>query len=354
MGDEDTGSKTATMETAGPATEGTPPDMKPPRPAGRGKESHPGRSFVAWLLIVLGCLCAISGTAALWMKVTALDTDTFVGTVAPLIQNDAVAKAVSAEAVQILLEQEDVQGKIEGVLPSELQFLAEPATGGVEAVLEKVAEEILKSGAFQAVWRETLRQAHATAVAVLTGDGEVKVTRQGEVVLDLNDLVNELKDRLVSEGVEELEDVRIDEEDASVVLFTSDELGAAKTAVDILELLAWVLPVLALVFFAGAILIAWDRRAIVMGAGAALALTMALELVLLAVSKSQLLGEISDAGVRAAANVIWDSLFSGLIWLNVGLLIAGAVAFLVAVLAGPYGWAKKLRGLFSRKEAGSA
>lgn len=319
---------------------------------GQEKQRHPWRSFMAWLLIVLGCLSAMSGTAALWMKMTALDTDTFVSTVGPLVKDEAVAKAVSKEAVKALFEQLDLRGQVGEKLPSELEFLAEPVTGGLEAVAQKLAQGILQSGAFQSVWDETLRLAHRSAMSVLTGADGVGVTPRGEVVLDLGALVNDLKDKLVAEGVVSLKDVKVDEDAAKVVLFTSDDLGAVKSAVDLLDLLAWVLPFLAIAFFAGAILIAADRHKALLGAGAGLAVAMAVSLIMLVVARSQLLGQVKDIDVRSAATVVWNGLFAGLVKLDIGLLVIGVVAGAAALIAGPYRWAISLRswvaGLFKR------
>ena len=49
--------------------------------------------------MVLGCVLAATSVAATWVKLTALDTDTYVSTIAPLTKDENVSLAISTRVV---------------------------------------------------------------------------------------------------------------------------------------------------------------------------------------------------------------------------------------------------------------
>lgn len=175
---------------------------------------HFWRSFVVWLLIILACVFSILGVLSIWVKTTTLDTSTFVGTVAPLVKNDAVAKAVSKVAAQELFAKYDVSGRlktgldnfskvIEQAAPKDLpipdislSFIAEPISNGLQDFAATAARKVLQSDAFYKVWSEALRLSHTAAVNIIKGNSDKVLTSQGDtVVLDLAPLLDQVKSR---------------------------------------------------------------------------------------------------------------------------------------------------------------
>ena len=321
------------------------------------------RWFVVWVMLVLGCLFALTGALATWLRTSALDTDTFVKTAAPLIRERAVANAVSEKAVGILFERFEIDKKVKEAFPEDIDFLGSPVTGALESLAQKLATEILMSDQFQWLWEKSLRFSHETAVEVLKGEGRVALTRKGDVVLDLRDVLIAVRDRLVEHGIEVLRDVKIPEDAGRIELFNSDQLGIVKVIVDWLNLLGFVLPVLAVVFLVLSVVISTDRRKTIMAVGVGLALALALLLITLNLARSELLGKIQNKDYMDAASIIWSHLESGLVKMSWGLITFGIVLGIGATVTGPYAWAVKLRervsGLFQgwrdrRKSGGGA
>ena len=300
------------------------------------------RSFVACLLIVFGCLFALLGTFAAWGRATVL-TDAFVDTIAPLIQKEAVAKAISEEAVKALFQEADVAGEIKRSLPSDLDFIAEPVSTTLKTVTQYAAEEILKSSAFQSVWKNMLALAHSTAMEIIKGDGAV-TTDKGQVVLDIGKLLEEVRKSLVDDGVEILKNVEIPKDAGKIVLFPSDKLEAVKEVVNLLDTLNWVLPLLAFIFLCLGVIIANSRRKALMGVGIGLAITMAIMLIAFSLAKSMLLGQLENETQLAAATVIWNGVLHNLVQIKLGILFLGILIALGAAVAGPYKWAVLIRG----------
>lgn len=324
------------------------------------------RRFTVWLLIVLACILSIAGVLSTWVKTTTLDTDTFVGTVAPLVKQEEVARAASDIAVKKLFESYDVAGRIktglddlsntiQEVAPENLpipdinlSFIAGPISNGLEDFAGTVARKILKSDRFYKVWEKSLRTAHTAAVNIITGKADALVTSRGDtVVLNLEGLLTRVKDELAKAGLGFLDKVQVPDNFGQIELFTAKQLGAAKSGVRLLEMLSWVLPLLAFIFFALAVVIARDRRKALLRAGIGLAIAMLVTLIVLKVAHGQLLGQIKNAENLAAADVVWGSILIGLkqaIW---GLLALGVVVGAGSGVAGPSKWAVWLREHFT-------
>lgn len=322
------------------------------RPAQNAKRNGPFRSFIVWSLIVLAGICTLLGTLAVWVNTSALNTNNFVNAVAPLVQNDAVARAVSIKAVDIMWDAYNMDEVIQesvSFLPEEYQFVGEPASTGMETAAQMTGEEILKSSQFQSVWKAMLTETHSTGLRALEGEGPVEITEKGEAVLDLGELIDEIKDELVKMGLSSLEDADVSGA-GKVVVFKSGQLGLARNSVAAVKVLSWLLPVLALSLFIAAILISYDDRKALLGSGIALILAMSVVLLSLWIAKLVTLSQLSIVN-RDAVSVVWNQLESGLKTVDVSLLIFGVVVVIVCLIAGPSGWAVRLRGFFKPRKA---
>ena len=323
----------------------------------REKKGGFWRRFTVWLLVILAVIFSVLGVISTWLKTTTLDTDTFVSTVAPLVQDDAVAKAVSDAAVKQLFTQYDVEGQLESglnqlsdtirqaapglpELPIDLSVIAGPITNGLEDFAKSTSQRILTSDAFFKVWSESLRLSHTAAVNILTGNKDKLLTSQGDtVVLNLAPLIDRVKTRLADSGLGFLNNVQVPEDFGQVDLFTSKQLGVAKGLVRLLEVLAWVLPLLAFIFFALAVVITRDRRKVLMWEAIGLAIAMLVVLVVFRVARNELFGMIKNPTNLAAADVIWATVLSGLKQAVFGLLTLGVVVAVGSAIAGPARWA---------------
>ncbi len=129
------------------------------------------------------------------------------------------------------------------------------------------------------------------------------------------------------------------------MLFKSEELTKIQGGVDLLDSLAWVLPILLLVLLALAIAISPNRRRTVLRTAIWVAVGMALVLALFNVGRTFYLDAVTDAGAnRDAAAAAYDQILS---FLRTSARTAFVVAVVVAIgawLAGPGRLATRIRG----------
>ena len=303
------------------------------------------RSTWVWGFILLACSAAILAPIAFWTRSTFLDTGNFVDIVAPLTADETVARALSNEVSGRFFVQLEIQKRVKEALkealPEKLDFMAGPIAKGLQEFTQTITYEIITSPQSQEAFDRILRLAHSAAVAVIRGDRLLPLGTTGEVVLEAADLMFNVRGRLVEAGLRFLEKTPISSDMGKVVLFTSSQLRLIRARLQVLETLNWLLPLLAVVFFAAALIVSEDRRQTLMWSSIALAVAMVLSLILLNLVEAELLREVKNPANVGAVKVILEKVTANLVRMNVGLLILGIVGAMGFALAGPYSWASR-------------
>src|SRR5437763_2895215 len=148
------------------------------------------RSVVA-LLVALSCLLVLLSTTEVWAHRTLLNTGTFVGTVAPLFEDPAVASAVAARATDELFTELNLQARLRDALPPKARFAAVPITNATKGYVAGELTKVLTSPQFQAIWTATLTATHRQLVAVLRGQNTAAISISGGyIVLNTVPLIN--------------------------------------------------------------------------------------------------------------------------------------------------------------------
>jgi hypothetical protein len=295
--------------------------------------SSQGRSIGFWVLIVVAGVLLLLSAFAVWVNRVALNTGVFADTSTSLLDNDQIRSAVATRAVDELFTSVDVQAELQAQLPQDWKSLSGVAAAGARQASYQVVDRALEQPAFQRLFAISLEESHATLVEVLEGGGSRVSTQGGEVTLDLRAIVRETADRI---GIGEQVADRIPADAGQIVVLRSDQLDTAQDAFQLLKTLAWVLPILTLAAFAGAVWLRTDRRKAVRGVGVAVLVVGALGLVAANLTGNYIVNSlVSERDTRPAANDAWDIL-TELMRGSFRLLIVVGILFLVASwLAGP-------------------
>ena len=257
------------------------------------------------LLVVAGLLLLLS-SFAVWINRVALNTDVFADTATELIEDDEIRAAVAQRAVDELYANVDVEAAIEERLPDDVKSLAGPTSAALRQAAPEILDRALEQPALQRLWVAAVEQSHETLVVVLEGDGDVVSTEGGVVVLDLRELVLESADRL---GIRSQVEERLPEDAGRIEILRSDELDTAQNAFQLLKTLAWVLPILTLLAFAGAVWIAPDRRRSLRGVGITAVVVGVLGLLAANLTGNYVVNAlVEERDTRPAANNAWDIL----------------------------------------------
>ncbi|HEX6023585.1 MAG TPA: hypothetical protein VFZ00_16455 [Solirubrobacter sp.] len=298
------------------------------------------------LLLVLGCGLVALSLVAIWLRVTLLNTDRYVDTVAPIAAEPAVQAAVADKIETAIFTRVDFAGLAREVLPERADVLAPAIERGVQGVISDRIEDFTRSQRFQELWVEANRRAHTRVVELLTGgrSGRLEL-RDDTVYLDLSALVDRVRSALQERGLTRIANAIPPTVDGQVELFQSSALADAQRGVRLLKGLAILLPLLALLCLAGSVWLARRRRRALVRVAVGIVIAMLTLVALLAVARSLYLDALGQGALpRDAASNIFDTLVE---LLRFGGRIVVAVAVVVALIA-------FLSGLPLRRYAGTA
>jgi hypothetical protein len=300
------------------------------------------RTILVWVLLVLGTVVVLVGSLTLWVKRQALDTDSWVNTSSQLLEDDEVRGALSIYIVDELYANLDPAGTLEDELPENLQGLAGPLAGALRQPAVEAVDRFLQRPRVQDLWARANRAAHEALLRVLEDETRAGVsTAGGTVTLDLRTLVVRIGEEL---GFGEQIESRLPETAGQITVLRSDQLEAAQTGVKAIKVLSWVLIFVALALFAGAVYLARKRRETLRNVGAALLLVGILLLVVRRAVGNYIVDALaSGESVRDAVGSTWvigTDLLAEVAW---AVVIYGLVLLIGTVLAGPWGYARRMR-----------
>lgn len=278
------------------------------------RRPHRFRRFATVVLVVVGCVLAPVSVLALWTKTTVLDTSNYVATVSPLAKNEDIRQAIATRVTNRVMSQGEVVSRLEAAVPPRLAGKASNLRSIVESLVHEAALKIVSSDQFATLWDEANRRVQPQVVAAFTGTTKrgASIHNDGTVTLDLSPVAKRVRARLTSLGVDVNAEVPAGRFNTTVELFKWPWLGSVQDAIDLLQQLAWLLPLLTLLSFGGAVALSTNRRRTVLRSALGVAAGMLVILVALAVGRGPYLDLFSQPEGRQAGGAAYDQLLHGL------------------------------------------
>jgi hypothetical protein len=223
------------------------------------------RTWVPWALVVLAAVIGLVAALNVWVKRQALSTDNFTNASSQLLENDQIRGALSVYLVNQLYANVDVSAALEQRLPPQVKGLAPTIAGALQQPAVQATDALLARPRVQALWRESVRRAHQAFLALLNGKHNLLVSTNGQVVLNLRPLVEQLAAQFGLSG-ERLKQLPPDA--GQIVILKGNQLQTARRSVKVIRVLSYFLLFLVLALFAAAVYLASDRRRkLLMGCG---------------------------------------------------------------------------------------
>jgi hypothetical protein len=352
-------------------------------PAPKARKHRPRRIIAAILAVIVGLVMTISVTGS-WLKRTTFNTSRWVATVGPLPSDPKVQAALGAYATDQLFNAVDVQHYVEQALPKRLDVLAGPMTGAAKDFVQREVTTFLGTEQFQQLWIAANRTLHQRALALLEGKSKIVDEQHGKVVLNLIPVLTAVLALIDKETngalsshvpqVDEIQNLTADEArvklaDAlnrplcsatvttgcipanfgTIALFDAKQLSVIQKAVQWFQRGVWAFWALTIILIAAALLIAPDRRRIVIWLGLSVAgWIVAFRSVARAAGKNILDGIVLDRNRQAAQDVVHQVLATYRTLTAIVIAIA-LVAALTAFLAGPSHLAARIRRVFTHQ-----
>ena len=298
------------------------------RAAWRTRGRRAGLSF----LLVLGCGLVAMSLIAVYVRLTVLDTDRFVKTMAPIAESPAVQEAVADKLETAIASRVDFTALMREALPTQADPLAPALSGALQQAIRTRLDAFVASDRFQTLWEEAIRRAQTRVVALLTTGQSGRLELEGDTVfIDLGPVVENVRQSLEERGLDRLAAAIPSSVDGQITLLQSEGLVKAREGVDFLERLTILLPILALLCLGGHVALSRPKRRGLLRVGLGLIVTALLLVAAVGIGRSAYLDAInSNVLPRQAAADIFDALI-GLLRTGVRLIVI--VAVLVALIA---------------------
>ncbi len=282
---------------------------------------RPWRARGKTTLLVLTTLLAVVAAVTVWARSQALDTDEWVDLSSDLLAEPEVQESLAEHLVDKLYTELNVAEEVEAGLPDDFGGVASLLAGALRGPATDTAERVLASDAVATVWEQANRTTHATFVALVRDETPPGVSStDGEVALELRELMQEVGAKIGLSGN------RLDQlpEDAGrIVIFDSDQLDAASSAIAILDFLSWFLVVLVAAMYIGVVFLAEpaDRVRTVGVVGASLVAAGLVLIIVRAIAiRSAIAVIVENPGNHSVANIaayVSTSLLAQIAWTGV-------------------------------------
>ena len=328
------------------------------------------RRRLSGLFVFLTVLSLVVTVVGAWARAVALDTDRFVATVGPVINDPSVQEALSVRLTDRVMEGLQIEDRVstalsgldQGKLPVSPALLAAPITDGIRTVLLKRTQQAIASDAVENLWYGALTRVHTQAIALLRGES-TNATIEGDAVYInlipfINDALASLEQQLseifnrsiniptiteanVDQAVGLLEQqfgVDLPNDFGQIKVFESDALPAAQAAVAAMDKVIYALVALTLVLAIIAFVLSPRRlrTALWLGFGVAIGLIVVRRLALRL--DDAIVDRVTGATNQAAVGAVTGDVFQDLRNFTTLMLVAAILIGIGAYLAGRPPW----------------
>jgi hypothetical protein len=283
-------------------------------------------------LAVLGGLLTFAAIFSIWINRQALNTDNWVDTSNQLPADEDVCHRLSEYLTEQLFAKVDLSEDLQAPLPPRPAPPAGPAAGALEGAAPRVAERILASAPFEAIWETSNRTAHEALLRILNGETGPIAAQGDKVILELRPAVKRLGERFGIGVTGE----RIPAGAGNITVLEGGELKTAQDIARAVRRLPIVLTLLVIACFAGAIFLAGPRRREALrAAGFAFATAGLLALALRGFAGSLVVDELSRvSSAEPAVEAVWDIATSLLVTVAASAIAFGVLLVIAAWAAG--------------------
>ena len=351
------------------------------------------RKWIAVLLVVVSSIFVVISAVAVWAHRTVFDTDAFMATIEPAIEDPQFTASLSDYLTDEITTALDLEQRLQeplqnldafltsalfgllGIDEGTLGFLGQidrptlaalagPIADELNGRIEMRVDQVMESNAMQELIPEVVRRAHQGATALIAGDieetpnisiveGEVRLNTLPIIARVLQEVVTELRDVLpnvnlpdaisdrvpdaVAQFKESLGD-RVPDDFGQIALMSEERLTAAQATADRIDRWVWGIVILTIILIVITMFVSQTRRRTGIQLGIGIAVAFVVSAAVLNRVEAALVAEIANPVAGETAAALFGHLLSGLRTGIVAVILISAVVALVLYLVGRPQW----------------
>jgi hypothetical protein len=342
------------------------------------------RKWIAVLLVVVSSIFVLISVVAVWAHRTVFDTDTFMATIEPALEDPQLTAALSdyltdeitgALAVEERLQEplanldaylsaallgllgidERGQQLLDRIDRPTLAALAGPIADELNGRIEMRVDQVVGSDEMAELIPQVVRRAHQGAMALIAGDieetpnisieeGEVRLNTLPIIARVLQAVVAELRDILPDVNVPDAVSDRVDEAVAQfqeslgdrvpddfgqITLMSEERLTAAQATADRIDRWVWGIVILTVILIIVTMVVSQTRRRTGIQLGIGVVVASVVSVAVVNRLESALVAEIADPQVGETAGNLFGHLLAGL---RTGVIAVIVISTIIAVV----------------------
>lgn len=300
-----------------------------------------GRSIVVVILFIIATLLTPVATLGQWGHKTIIDSETYIETVGPLINDPAVQDSIANAITDAISNQVDtkstVQGLLDKLIPNSTitQGLSAPIAMGINGLIGDLVHKFVASPQFAKSWIALNTVAQKGVVRILEGKDGGAVQLQGDdLVLDISSALTIIQQHLVEQGIPLIDKITIPETDRQILLAKAPGLRQIQTIYGFTNpLLIW-LPLIAALIFALAIALSRRRTAWVIATGIVAVVWSVVILFAVQQGQDSFSNQLANTVFGPASTVFFDTLLRYLVAGVKALALLGVISIVAGWFAG--------------------
>jgi len=324
-------------------------------PASASRSGGKGRSVVVVILFILATVLTPVATIGQWGHKTIIDSETYLATVGPLINDPAVQDSISNAITDAISAQVDTKSSVQGLLDKLIpnstitQGLSAPIAAGINGLIGNLVHKFVASPQFAKSWIALNTIAQKGVVRILEGKDGGAVQLQGDdLVLDVSTALTVVQQYLVEQGIPLVDKVTIPNTDRQIVLAKAPGLRQIQTIYGFTNpLLVW-LPMIAALLFALAIALSRRRSAWVIATGIVAVVWAVVILFAIQQGQDAFSNQLANTVFGPASTVFFDTLLRYLVAGVKALALLGVIGIVAGWFAGRSRPARALRTPITR------
>ncbi len=286
------------------------------------------RGITIGALGIVGLISLVSFTTAHWVEKQILTPDTWAQTMGKLPQNDQVASAISGYVINELFTATELETTVQNALPDRAAFLAKPLTQQLQNFLTTQTKNAVQSAQFQTIWMTANRVVVEQLISGARAQGTTDSSEPAQIRIPLGAIQNVVTNVLQNQGI--ISEDATSGEGIPLIVNLKASVGAIQQQIRVVDFLNATLWLLAIVAFLGAVVLAKNRRRVLIILALSVLVIALLQLTGIRALRPALLGFFAGGSVMGAAGVVYDTLLAG--FRDIALWTVGISAGVLALL----------------------